>query len=113
MLRDAATFASGRFHDEAGRLVARYGPWTVDTSLDNVTAAEISGPYAIPKTIGPAHLSFADHGLTFASNPHQGVCISFREPVTGLTPSKRMRHPGLTVTVADCAGLVRALNART
>jgi len=37
------------------------------------------------------------------------VCICFREPVTGLDPTGRLRHPGLTVTVADVDGLVAAL----
>jgi hypothetical protein len=95
--------------EQRGRLVARYGPWSVDTALANVASVEITGPYGIAKTIGPAHLSFADRGLTFASNPRQGVCISFREPVQGMEPTGRMRHPGLTVTVADCDGLAEVL----
>jgi hypothetical protein len=96
---------------EAGTLTARYGPWHVETTLGNVAGAQQTGPYGVVKTIGPAHLSFADRGLTFASNRDRGVCISFREPVRGIEPTGRLRHPGLTVTVADCAALVAALTA--
>jgi len=95
--------------EQNNRLLARYGPWSVDTSLDNVASVDVTGPYGVAKTIGPAHLSFADRGLTFASNPRQGVCVSFREPVRGMEPTGRLRHPGLTVTVADCQGLADTL----
>jgi hypothetical protein len=92
-----------------GRLVARYGFWRVETDVANVASTEISGPYRLLSTIGPAHLSLADRGLTFASNRRRGLCISFKEPVPGLEPTGRLRHPGLTVTVADVDGLARAL----
>lgn len=90
-------------------LEVRFGLWSVRTPLDNVTGTEISGPYQWFKTIGPAHLSFADRGLTFATNGDRGVCISFAEPVRGMDPLGTLRHPGLTVTVADPDGLVHAL----
>jgi hypothetical protein len=94
---------------ENGRMVARYGFWTVATDVDNVAGTEISGPYRRWTTIGPAHLSVADRGLTFASNPDKGLCMRFREPVGGWEPTGRLRHPGLTVTVADVEGLAAAL----
>jgi hypothetical protein len=47
--------------------------------------------------------------MTMATNPRQGLCIRFREPVPGLAPTSRLRHPGLTVTVADCTGLAALL----
>jgi hypothetical protein len=93
-----------------GRLRARFGRWTLETSLDNVVGTRVSGPYGRLRTIGPAHLSLADRGLTFASNRRRGLCIEFREPVPGLEPTGRLRHPGLTVTVADVDGLARALD---
>jgi len=97
-----------------GRFRARFGRWTVDTPVDNVVGTQASGPYGRLRTIGPAHLSLADKGLTFASNRRRGLCIEFREPVAGLEPTGRLRHPGLTVTVADVDGLARALDpART
>lgn len=94
---------------EDGRLVARYGFWRLETGLENVAGVEVSGPYRLLTTIGPAHLSLADLGLTFASNRDRGLCIKFREPVPGLVPTERLRHPGLTVTVADVDGLAAAL----
>lgn len=92
-----------------GRLVARYGFWSVSTPLSNVAGTETTGPYSTLKTVGPAHLSLADRGLTFSSNSERGLCISFHEPVPGLEPTGRLRHPGLTVTVADVDGLAAAL----
>jgi hypothetical protein len=94
---------------ENGRLVARYGFWRLETDVGNVEGTEVSGPYRLLTTIGPAHLSLADRGLTFASNRRRGLCIKFKEPVPGLEPTGRLRHPGLTVTVADVDGLARAL----
>lgn len=94
------------------RFLARFGRWVVDTPLSNILEAETSGPYSVPKTIGPARLSVADRGLTFATNAQHGVCLTFREPVSGIDPLGAIRHPGLTVTVADPAVLVARLNGR-
>lgn len=96
--------------DEAG-LRARFGPWRLSTPLENVTGAGVSGPYSFAKTVGPAHLSFADQGLTFATNGDLGVCFTFGEPVPGIEPTGRLRHPGLTVTVAEPEALVAAASA--
>lgn len=60
------------------------------------------------KTAGPAHLSLADKGLTFATNGDHGVCPIMRQAVPGIDPFGLLRHPNLTVTVADCDGLVEA-----
>jgi hypothetical protein len=92
-------------------LHARFGPWRVRTPVTNIAGVEASGPYRILMTIGPAHLSFTDRGLTMATNGDRGVCIRFREPVAGIEPTGRIRHPGLTVTVADCDGLLARLAA--
>lgn len=83
------------------RLVARFGPWRVETPLANIASAEVTGPYAWFKVIGPAHLSVIDRGLTFATTNRRGVCLSFHEPVRGIDPLGLIRHPGLTVTVAE------------
>ena len=37
------------------------------------------------------------------------LCLLFAEPVSGLLPGGHLLHPGLTVTVADPAGLRDAL----
>jgi hypothetical protein len=84
-----------------GRFTARFGRWCVDTPLENVVSATVTGPYWTPKTAGPPHLSLSDRGLTFATNDAAGVCIEFDEPVRGIEPTGVLRHPGLTVTVAD------------
>lgn len=93
-------------------LHARFGPWRVRTPLANITGTQVTGPYSFVKTAGPAHLSFTDHGLTFATNSERGLCIEFAEPVRGLDPFGRLRHPGLTVTVKDVDGLAAALAHR-
>lgn len=93
-------------------LVAHYGHWALETDVPNIVAAEIDGPYRFLKTAGPAHLSLADGGLTFASNGDRGVCLQLRMPMRGMEPFGILRHPNLTVTVADCEGLVEALFRR-
>jgi hypothetical protein len=90
-------------------LVARFGPWVLRTPVANVAGTEVTGPYRTTTTIGPAHLSLADRGLTFATNPDAGLCVRFSEPVAGIDPLGRVRHPALTVTVADPAGLAAVL----
>ncbi|MBV9487198.1 MAG: hypothetical protein JO246_14205 [Frankiaceae bacterium] len=93
-------------------LDARFGLWHVRTPLENVTGVEITGPYSTLKTIGPAHLSFTDRGVTFATNRRRGLCIRFAEPVKCMDPTGRLRHPGLTVTVVDPEGLASALSSQ-
>ena len=92
-----------------GALVARFGPWKVETSLTNVEYATTTGPYHPVKTIGPPHVSLSDRGLTFATNDREGLCIQFRVPVRGLDPLGVVRHPAITVTVNDVDGLRAAL----
>jgi hypothetical protein len=89
-----------------GRLTARFGPWQVQTELDNISDVSITGPYTFIKTAGPAHLSLADRGLTFATNGDRGVCLALVEPIRGIDPFGLLRHPNLTLTVADCDRLV-------
>jgi hypothetical protein len=94
-----------------GELHIRFGPWSLRTPLDNVLSAEITGPYSYAKVAGPAHLSLADRGVTFATSTKRGVCIRFREPVAALVPGRVLRHPGATVTVDHPEHLVALLNA--
>jgi hypothetical protein len=82
----------------------------VRTPRANVIGAEVTGPYAVWKTAGPARYAVTDRGLTFASNRRRGVRVGFAEPVPGLEPTGRLRHPELTVTVADPDGLAALLH---
>jgi hypothetical protein len=96
-----------------GELDAHFGPWRVSTPLANITDVTVAGPYAFSKTAGPARLAITDRGLTFATNGDRGVLISFRIPVRGLDPLGILRHPELTVTVADVDRLAKRLRARS
>jgi hypothetical protein len=95
-----------------GTMLARFGPWTLRSSLENVAGTEVTGPFSFLKTAGPAHLSFTDRGLTFATNGDQGLCIRFEVPVPGIDPWGRIRHPGLTVTVDRIDDLARTLTGQ-
>lgn len=96
-----------------GRLVVRFGIWRVDTPVGNVVRTESSGPFAFVKTAGPAHLTFSDRGLTFATTGRQGLMIHFREPVRGIDPLGLVRHPNLTVTVLERERLADELSSRS
>lgn len=91
------------------RLHVRFGPWSMTTGLDNVAETTETGGFAFLKTAGPPHLSFADQGVTFATNPERAVCVRFHEPVRVLDPTGHLLHPGATMTVADPSALIRAL----
>lgn len=93
----------------AGALEAHFGRWRVRTPLENISAVAVTGPYAFLKTAGPARLAVTDRGLTFATNGERGVLISFHSPVRGLDAFGLLRHPELTVTVADVDGLADRL----
>src|SRR5436305_12275405 len=80
-----------------GWLDARFGFWRLRTPLSNVAGTMASGGYRLHTTIGPAHLSLVDTGLTFATNRDRRLCISFHDPAPRLQPTGRLRHPGLTV----------------
>lgn len=96
---------------EDGRLRVRFGPWRLDTPATNVEGHQVTGGFGWLKTAGPAHLSLADHGVTFATNGDRALCVRFHEPVRVLDPTGRLRHPGATLTVADPEGLAAALDA--
>lgn len=82
------------------QLTARFGPWLVRTPLDNIEDVEVTGPHRPIKAIGP-RFSPSTRSLTFGSNAKRTVRISFRRPVTGMEPFGVVRHPTLSVSVAD------------
>ena len=90
-------------------LYVRFGPWSLRTPRHNISETQRSGPYKWYRAIGP-HLSFADRGVTFGTSTVEGLCVLFFEPVSGLAPFGLLRHPGLTVTPDDVAGLEQALS---
>jgi hypothetical protein len=95
---------------EDEHVLASYGPWRLRTPLANISRVAITGPYRFYRTAGPARLGITDGGLTFASNGERGVLLSFRERVPAIEPLGLIRHPELTVTVADVHGLLGALD---
>lgn len=103
---------TSRVEVDDGQLRIRFGPWRLETSLHNVAGCEETGPFSFVKTAGPAHLSFADRGLTCATNGEKGLCIRFVEPVPGIDPWGRIRHPGVTVTVGRIDELRAVLESR-
>jgi hypothetical protein len=86
-----------------------YGPWRLRTPLANVSGASVTGPYTWVRTIG-AHLSLVDRGVTFGTNAERGVCVRFDAPVPALLPVRALRHPAVTVTVADPESLAACLS---
>lgn len=89
---------------------ARFGVLKLETTRDNVIGGHVTQGYRWYRAIG-ARLSRVDDGLTFGTNADRGVCVHFRVPVPRVIGFKR--HSALTVTVADCAGLVRAIGETT
>ena len=102
---------TARVRISGGILDARFGPWRVTTPLANVAEVDRTGHYGLLRTAGPARLSIADGGLTFATNGQAGLCLRFVASVPGLEPTGFLRHRGLTVTVADINGLADAIGS--
>jgi hypothetical protein len=96
-----------------GELRVRYGVWRLRTPVANVEGATRTGGFAWVKTVGPPHLSFADHGVSFTPNGDDALCVRFHEPVPGIDPTRlsRLRHPAATLGVADPEALRRDLAA--
>ena len=88
-------------------LDAHFGRWRLRTPLSNVAAVEITGPYRVFKTAGPARLGVTDLGITFATNHRRGVRLDFHEKVPAIDPLGLLRHPELTVTVAEIDALAK------
>ncbi len=92
-----------------GGLRVRFGPWLLRTPLANIAGARTTGGFGYLRTAGPAHLSFADRGVTFATNGDAAACVEFHRPVPGIDPTRVITHPGATITVADPDALVAHL----
>ncbi|HEY3944954.1 MAG TPA: hypothetical protein VGL78_07000 [Solirubrobacteraceae bacterium] len=78
---------------EDGVLGVRYGRWRLRTPAANIVRIRIEGPYAFLKTAGPPRLGITDRGITFASNGDRGLRLGLCDPVPGIEPTGRLRHP--------------------
>jgi hypothetical protein len=90
-------------------IAIRFGPWHMLIDRTDVIAVERTGPFRPLKVVGPPHLSLRDRGITFGTNRTAAVCLRLREPVPGIEPTGWLRHPGVTLTVADPDDLVALL----
>ncbi len=52
---------------------ARFGPWRVQAEKAKISRMQITGPYRLIETAGPAQLTFADRGPTMATNGRKGI----------------------------------------
>ena len=93
------------------QLSVHFGPWRLDTPLTNIARATVTGGFAFIKTAGPAHLSFSDRGVTFATNGDRAVCLGFHRPVKAIDPLGLLRHPNATLTLYDPDGFLVTLGA--
>jgi hypothetical protein len=89
-------------------LEVSFGPWRLVTALSNVDDVTVTGPYNPLKAYG-VRVSLADLGVTFGTTTARGLCVTFREPVAAAVPGGLLRHPSMTVTVAEPERLARVL----
>lgn len=89
-------------------LSVRFGIFTLETALDNVSEASVTGPHQPLKALG-VRMSLADRGLTFGSSTGRMTCILFRAPVR-ISPFDVASHPGLSVSVDRPDELATLLN---
>jgi len=89
-----------------GSLMATYGWFRVETTIDNVDRTAVTGPHRWYTAVG-LRLSLADDGLTFGTNNQLGLCIEFVEPVRKVIGLRD--HSALWLSVADPAGLAVAI----
>jgi hypothetical protein len=91
---------------DENRFRATFGLFKLATPLDNVVGGHITEHYRWYTGVG-IRGSMVDDGLTFSTNRNRGVCLHFREPIPRVIGRKP--HSALTVTVADCEGLVECI----
>ena len=92
-------------------LLVEFGRWKLHTPVSNIKCATLTGDYRWIRAVG-VRMSLRDRGITFGTNRDAGVCIEFNEAVPAIFPLPLARHPGVTVTVADPAGLKGAIDRR-
>ncbi|MEJ7629889.1 MAG: hypothetical protein WKF54_09895 [Nocardioidaceae bacterium] len=89
----------------------RFGPWRVEISRGNILEATLTGPFHWWKALG-IRRSLVDGGITFGTATAAGVCLRLRERVSVRIGrfTVPLRHPGVTVTVADPEALAAVLS---
>lgn len=91
---------------DEGNLLATFGRVRVETPLDNIDHTQRTSDHRWYTAVG-LRLSFADDGLTFGTNHHEGLCIEFIEKIPKVIGFRD--HSALWVSVADPEGLADAL----
>lgn len=91
----------------------RFGPWRVKTPRANIVEATETGPFHWWKALG-IRRSLVDGGITFGTATTAGVCLRLREPISVHIGhfTVPLRHPGITVTVADAQTLTTLLSTQ-
>lgn len=90
----------------------RFGPWSLETPLANIADTMVTGPFGFLRAVG-IRVSLADRGVTFGSSPAAGVCLLLRDPVSVRLGrlALPLKHPGVTVTVAEPQALAARISA--
>ena len=97
-----------RFDGEV--LEVRFALWRVVTQAANIASAEPGRPLPGVEGAGRAAVARAIAGSRFGTVATRGVCIQFRDAgAAGSSRPALLRHPNLTVTVAEPDLLVTRL----
>ncbi len=88
--------------------IATYGRKRVETPVANIAETTVTGGHRWYTAVG-LRLSLADDGLTFGTNHHEGLCVTFREKIPRVIGFRD--HSSLWVSVADPAALAAAIGA--
>ena len=89
-----------------GELTATFGRFKVKTKLDNIDHTLVTGPHRWYTAVG-LRLSLTDDGLTFGTNHHKGLSITFVAKIPVVIGFKK--HATLWVSVVDPEGLAAAI----
>lgn len=89
-----------------GILRATFGWVSIETPIDNIDHTVVTGPHPWFTAVG-LRLSLSDDSISFGTNHHRGLQISFVERVPKVMGFRD--HSALWVSVADPDGLAAAL----
>jgi hypothetical protein len=93
--------------DGSEELAARFGRFSFQTPIANVTRWRIEGPWLWVTAIG-VRMSVRHRDVSFAGSPRGGVRVDFRQRI----PWLRFRVPAFYVGVEDLEGFAAALSER-